>query len=94
MPATIYHASQVLECYTPLFGSAEMDTKTSSSEHLSHPQHILSSYSQMPIRQHNSDTEMYICCQCGDGPKVFSIQPTCVECSHFCCDSANYLCGT
>ncbi|KAL4804114.1 hypothetical protein BDV18DRAFT_35704 [Aspergillus unguis] len=30
-------------------------------------------------------TEMWICCQCGDGPKVYKYQPRCVTCNHFAC---------
>ncbi|EKV12972.1 hypothetical protein PDIG_31990 [Penicillium digitatum PHI26] len=28
---------------------------------------------------------MYICCSCGDGPKVYNIQPRCVVCNHTVC---------
>ncbi|KAF7167458.1 hypothetical protein CNMCM6106_003018 [Aspergillus hiratsukae] len=32
-----------------------------------------------------SQTYMYICCQCGDGPKVYNVQPRCIECQHIVC---------
>ncbi|KAL2852149.1 hypothetical protein BJX68DRAFT_59805 [Aspergillus pseudodeflectus] len=85
MPSSIYHASQVLESYTPLFGSAEVDTI--SSGHASHHHHVLSAYDNGSTRGHNySSSEMYICCRCGDGPKVWAHQPTCVMCNHTSCD--------
>ncbi|GIK00241.1 hypothetical protein Aspvir_004261 [Aspergillus viridinutans] len=34
-----------------------------------------------------SQTYMYICCQCGDGPKVYNVQPRCTECNHIVCSS-------
>ncbi|CAI7626003.1 Zinc finger, RanBP2-type [Penicillium expansum] len=30
---------------------------------------------------------MYICCQCGDGPKLYNMQPTCYVCSHQACSN-------
>ncbi|KAF4214391.1 hypothetical protein CNMCM8980_009210 [Aspergillus fumigatiaffinis] len=34
-----------------------------------------------------SQTYMYICCNCGDGPKVYNVQPRCTECNHIVCSS-------
>ncbi|KAJ5134182.1 hypothetical protein N7448_000796 [Penicillium atrosanguineum] len=34
-----------------------------------------------------TETYMYICCNCNDGPKVFNVQPVCVVCNHVACDS-------
>ncbi|KAJ5913343.1 hypothetical protein N7504_002226 [Penicillium tannophilum] len=34
-----------------------------------------------------SQTYMYICCQCKDGPKVYNHQPRCIECQHVACSS-------
>ncbi|EAW12753.1 uncharacterized protein ACLA_011800 [Aspergillus clavatus NRRL 1] len=34
-----------------------------------------------------SNTYMYICCQCGDGPKVYNVQPQCIICQHIACSS-------
>ncbi|KAL3482144.1 hypothetical protein BJX99DRAFT_217433 [Aspergillus californicus] len=28
---------------------------------------------------------MWICCQCGDGPKVYINQSICIECHHHSC---------
>lgn len=37
-----------------------------------------------------SQTYMYICCQCNDGPKVYNVQPRCVTCQHDpCSDCVN-----
>ncbi|KAJ5573955.1 uncharacterized protein N7459_008382 [Penicillium hispanicum] len=38
-----------------------------------------------PLRLY-SQTYMYICCVCGDGPKVYNVQPQCVICQHKACD--------
>lgn len=35
--------------------------------------------------QHYSQTYMYICCNCQDGPKVYNVQPVCVVCDHAAC---------
>ncbi|KAL2809558.1 hypothetical protein BJX63DRAFT_435031 [Aspergillus granulosus] len=83
MSSFVYRSSQVLEDYEPLFSSA-----TSSVEHVSHPQHILSSYGHMSIRTHAS---MYICCQCGDGPKLYVNQAACCECHHVACDGCTLV---
>ena len=29
---------------------------------------------------------MYVCCKCGDGPKLFANQPSCVNCGHIVCE--------
>ncbi|PGH03130.1 hypothetical protein AJ79_07458 [Helicocarpus griseus UAMH5409] len=36
-----------------------------------------------PIR--SRPTDLYICCACGDGPKVFQNQGRCVNCDHDAC---------
>ncbi|EEH21675.2 hypothetical protein PABG_03891 [Paracoccidioides brasiliensis Pb03] len=33
----------------------------------------------------HSSTDLYICCICGDGPKVFQNQGRCVNCDHDVC---------
>ncbi|KAJ5833401.1 hypothetical protein N7474_001712 [Penicillium riverlandense] len=38
-----------------------------------------------------SDTYMYICCQCDDGPKVYNHQPQCVVCDHNACSACYYV---
>ncbi|KAJ5176657.1 uncharacterized protein N7482_002534 [Penicillium canariense] len=35
--------------------------------------------------QYYSETYMYICCKCHDGPKVYNVQPQCVVCHHEAC---------
>ncbi|KAL3468633.1 hypothetical protein BJX64DRAFT_10908 [Aspergillus heterothallicus] len=84
MHSSVCRPSQVLEHYKPLFGSAEMDTDFDG--HASHPRAMLDSYGHMPIRSHYSDEVMYICCQCGDGPKLFANQPLCCSCNHKPCN--------
>lgn len=34
-----------------------------------------------------SQTYMYICCNCNDGPKVYNVQPKCIECNHVACSN-------
>lgn len=29
----------------------------------------------------------YYCCQCSDGPKLYEVQPVCINCSHHACGS-------
>ncbi|OQD67779.1 hypothetical protein PENPOL_c003G04356 [Penicillium polonicum] len=36
---------------------------------------------------------LYICCGCGDGPKVYNLQPICITCSHQACANC-YDCTT
>lgn len=38
-----------------------------------------------------TQTFMYICCQCNDGPKVYNVQPVCVECNHAACSSCAHV---
>ncbi|KAJ5104938.1 hypothetical protein NUU61_002285 [Penicillium alfredii] len=38
-----------------------------------------------------SQTYMYICCKCNDGPKVYNHQPRCVVCSHEACGGCTYV---
>ena len=35
----------------------------------------------------NSGTNLYYCCKCNDGPKLFNNQPQCVMCEHRVCPS-------
>ncbi|EPS34830.1 hypothetical protein PDE_09794 [Penicillium oxalicum 114-2] len=39
------------------------------------------------VAQCSTQTYMYICCKCGDGPKVYNHQPKCVICNHAACGS-------
>ncbi|KAJ5665501.1 uncharacterized protein N7477_007949 [Penicillium maclennaniae] len=34
-----------------------------------------------------TQTYMYICCHCNDGPKVYNVQPVCIVCNHQACGS-------
>ncbi|KAL3478262.1 hypothetical protein BJX99DRAFT_224549 [Aspergillus californicus] len=34
---------------------------------------------------------MWICCQCGDGPKVYTRQSACIECHHYSCASCTLV---
>ncbi|KAJ5794927.1 hypothetical protein N7457_001526 [Penicillium paradoxum] len=38
-----------------------------------------------------ANTYMYICCSCGDGPKIYDHQPQCVICNHMSCRSCEYV---
>ncbi|KAJ5463028.1 hypothetical protein N7475_007972 [Penicillium sp. IBT 31633x] len=42
------------------------------------------------VRQH-SETYMYICCSCNDGPKIHNHQPKCVMCGHEACSNCVYV---
>ncbi|KAJ5099426.1 hypothetical protein N7532_006427 [Penicillium argentinense] len=43
------------------------------------------------VTQTYSQTYMYICCQCHDGPKVYNVQPQCVNCNHMACSVCTYV---
>ncbi|CDM29310.1 hypothetical protein DTO013E5_5995 [Penicillium roqueforti] len=45
----------------------------------------------LPGTRYNSATYMYICCGCGDGPKVYNHQPQCVQCSHIACSECKRI---
>lgn len=38
-----------------------------------------------------SQTFIYICCRCGDGPKLWENQPSCVSCEHVACGNCTYV---
>ncbi|KAL2820509.1 hypothetical protein BDW59DRAFT_164673 [Aspergillus cavernicola] len=62
--------AQVLETYMPLSNSFEM--AASPIEQHSYSQQLLSSHYHSLRRgnYYKSSTQMWICCKCGDGPKV------------------------
>ncbi|CAI7567912.1 unnamed protein product [Penicillium discolor] len=41
----------------------------------------------------SSLTYLYICCGCGDGPKVYNHQPICVPCNHQACGNCENFTG-
>ena len=45
-----------------------------------------SSFGQPPVHSYGG-THMYICCHCHDGPKVYNVQPRCINCNHVACSS-------
>ncbi|KAJ5198990.1 hypothetical protein N7491_000446 [Penicillium cf. griseofulvum] len=45
----------------------------------------------LPGTRYNSETYMYICCACNDGPKIYNHQPQCVSCSHMACGNCTYV---
>lgn len=45
--------------------------------------------SGVPIQTHGA--YLYICCKCGDGPKVWDVQPQCICCEHSACSSCTYV---
>lgn len=38
-----------------------------------------------------SQAYIYICCKCGDGPKLWDNQPSCVSCEHVACGNCTYV---
>ncbi|KAE8378603.1 hypothetical protein BDV26DRAFT_188705 [Aspergillus bertholletiae] len=34
---------------------------------------------------------LYICCKCSDGPKLYEIQPQCVICNHYVCQDCVHV---
>ncbi|KAJ5461691.1 uncharacterized protein N7458_003243 [Penicillium daleae] len=71
-----------------------LDTKTMSATGLGDLHTIRSLSRRMPLNMASpfpgavnfySQTYMYICCKCGDGPKVYNNQPRCVSCDHEAC---------
>ncbi|KAL4736359.1 hypothetical protein BDV11DRAFT_194060 [Aspergillus similis] len=78
--------SQVPETYRPLSafsGSFDMETSLAFNVTRSHRGHSISQF-QRP--NHFSNSSLYICCKCNDGPKVFSHNVQCVMCHHYACD--------
>lgn len=57
----------------------------------SRPQHSTTLPSRLGISQSYSQTYMYICCKCQDGPKVYNVQPVCVVCNHEACYCCTYV---
>ncbi|KAJ5360487.1 hypothetical protein N7517_009678 [Penicillium concentricum] len=49
------------------------------------------SSASLPGTRYNSETYMYICCACNDGPKIYNHQPQCVNCEHMACGSCTYV---
>ncbi|EEQ89047.1 hypothetical protein RJZ56_004708 [Blastomyces dermatitidis] len=39
----------------------------------------------------NRATDLYICCSCGDGPKVYQNQGRCVNCDHDVCGYCTHI---
>ncbi|KAK2867750.1 hypothetical protein FQN49_003508 [Arthroderma sp. PD_2] len=42
-----------------------------------------------PMRQRG--TSLYLCCVCGDGPKVYEHHCRCIVCQHDACSSCTYV---
>lgn len=84
MPS-LYYPSQALETYRPLPSSCAMDS--SPIEHFPHSPQSLSGHRHSRLRRPNyySNASMYVCCGCGDGPKVWDNNPVCVICHHVAC---------
>ncbi|KAL4877512.1 hypothetical protein BJY04DRAFT_222067 [Aspergillus karnatakaensis] len=79
--------SQVSETYKALPSSYDLDAST--VEYLPRSRQVFHSHGRAPIRRRNylSHVNMWICCNCGDGPKLHSVQSTCVQCHHDICGS-------
>ncbi|KAL5359390.1 hypothetical protein BJX96DRAFT_174308 [Aspergillus floccosus] len=57
------------------------------------PEHYFAGRPSREIRVNKiyTQTYMYICCQCHDGPKVYNVQPQCVNCHHSACSNCTYV---
>ncbi|KAL5003608.1 hypothetical protein BDV10DRAFT_153726 [Aspergillus recurvatus] len=90
MPSSLA-PSQVPESYRPLSAlSSSFDMETSPALHIarSHRGHNISQ-SQRP--NYFSNSSMYICCQCKDGPKVYNHNVQCVLCHHIACELCTHV---
>ncbi|KAL4904522.1 hypothetical protein BDW74DRAFT_154047 [Aspergillus multicolor] len=89
MPSFIAPSS-VPETYRPLSAlSGSFDMDAASVEHVrrSHHGHINDQFRP----KYFSETDMYVCCNCGDGPKVYSHNPVCVQCHHHACSACAHI---
>ncbi|KAJ5906882.1 uncharacterized protein N7473_003798 [Penicillium subrubescens] len=77
-----------------------LQTKTMAATGLGDLHSIRSLSRRMPLAmaspfpgavQFYTQTYMYICCQCGDGPKVYNNQPRCIGCDHEACGSCTQV---
>ncbi|KAF9894579.1 hypothetical protein FE257_006465 [Aspergillus nanangensis] len=91
MPATSSYDSS----YSSL--NSTMDN-TSFSQHsatlyAAEPGHYYPDLTPQNVRTNKiySQTYMYICCVCHDGPKIYNNQPRCVVCSHDACSNCQHV---
>ncbi|KAL4788674.1 hypothetical protein BJX76DRAFT_315386 [Aspergillus varians] len=82
-------SSQTLETCQTLSGS--FDTNTSLIEHIHGSQQLFRyrDHNRTQRQGYYSSVQMWICCQCGDGPKLLPNQSQCVECHHSVCSSCS-----
>lgn len=81
--------------------SLSLGTKTLSPTGLGDLHNIRSLSQRMPAAmaspfpagaaQCYTETAMYVCCQCGDGPKVYDHQPRCIICQHEACGDCQHV---
>ncbi|KAL4952250.1 hypothetical protein BDW69DRAFT_24338 [Aspergillus filifer] len=87
MPYSYNIPPQTLESYQPL--PAAIDMETSLVEHIPCSQRRYHNHGHGLNGSHRpnyySSAQMWICCGCGDGPKLLSNQTVCVICSHAVC---------
>ncbi|KAL4925782.1 uncharacterized protein BDV17DRAFT_271400 [Aspergillus undulatus] len=85
MPYPHYVPSQALESYQSLPAAFDMDS--SLLEHAPRSQRAYHGHNHSGSRRPNyySNVAMWVCCKCGDGPKVYKSQPACVMCHHVAC---------
>ncbi|RAK98836.1 uncharacterized protein BO80DRAFT_146037 [Aspergillus ibericus CBS 121593] len=50
-------------------------------------QHYMPSVNSQQLQGTVGHSNLYFCCQCGDGPKLYQNQPKCVICNHAVCQS-------
>ncbi|KAL1958708.1 hypothetical protein VTO42DRAFT_4051 [Malbranchea cinnamomea] len=82
-----------VSCYSPtrnsvLRGSPEaLEHDAIANVYSSPVSHIMDS--PYPIR--GRPTDLYICCSCGDGPKVYQHHARCVMCNHDACQYCTHV---
>ncbi|KAL5042708.1 hypothetical protein BDW71DRAFT_189476 [Aspergillus fruticulosus] len=71
-----------------LSGSFDMETLPALHITRSHRGHNIS---QLQRPNYFSNSNMWICCSCGDGPKIYDHNPKCVICHHSACDLCTHV---
>ncbi|KAJ5619352.1 hypothetical protein N7510_003336 [Penicillium lagena] len=86
---TFCYKSKATPSYTELLEDEPRLRPLERDSLITHP----ASSTAIPVHgmQSCSDTYMYICCQCDDGPKVYNHQPQCVVCDHDACSLCYYV---
>ncbi|KAL4736725.1 hypothetical protein BDV11DRAFT_193314 [Aspergillus similis] len=67
---------------TPYYISPELEVEP--NEQFSQPVNIRKALTNEP---YYTASDLWICCRCGDGPKVYTHSAQCVMCTHLVCES-------